>query len=850
MNFPDLPVKALLPDILHHLHVGDDLVIEAAPGAGKTTLVPLALMSASWRKQGKILVLEPRRVAARAAAERMAQLLGEEVGQRVGYRIRLEARVSKHTLVEVVTEGILTRLLQDDPELSGIAAVVFDEFHERNIHSDLGLALCLKAREIFRGNDNPLKLVVMSATLDGVAVSALLNNAPVVRSEGRSYPVNIRYGKPAKWGEAIVEPLVRTVCTALQEQPGDILVFAPGMAEIQRTLSGLKEKVDANVVLLPLHGFLSLNEQQKSLRPLTEKNKRKVILATDIAETSLTIDGVNTVVDSGLVRKPEFDLRTGITRLGTQRISRASSVQRAGRAGRLGPGVCYRLWSEEQQTQLVRYSTPEILASDLAPLMLQLLQWGIADPAELLWLDAPPASAIQQALSLLRSLGALEHSDTLRLTEHGQHMTNLPVHPRFAHMLLRSLEFSASDLACYLAAVLSEKIPVQTAGADFMEVLDIAKGSRRCDQKDLAWLQRVEKMAKNFASLLKGVTATLKATKNPALNNEQCAAILLALAYPDRVARQRDNNRELYQLSNGRAAALSSSDNLAKHQWLVVCDVGGVTGGHATRHASADKIYLALPLNPELFNGELAELITEELIVDWQGDRLITEQRRCIGELVLEAKPASDIDRSQKNQALIRWLKASGLQVLPWTGELHQWRARIALLRDHFPEHQPAWPDLSDEALLNSVEQWLAPYLDNVNKRSDLNKLDLSAILSSLLPWPLPQQLDELAPQKIAVPSGSRYTIDYTQTPPVLEVKLQEMFGAKTTPNVARGKVKLLVHLLSPAGRPLQITQDLEGFWNGTYTEVKKEMKGRYPKHPWPDNPWEMPATRLTKRRL
>lgn len=844
MKFPDLPIRELLPDIVHSLNDRHELVIEAAPGAGKTTLVPLALLNAPWRKQGKILVLEPRRVAARAAAERMAQLLGEEVGQRVGYRIRLENKVSKHTVIEVVTEGILTRLLQDDPELSDVAAVIFDEFHERSIHSDLGLALCLKAREIFRASDNPLKLLVMSATLDGVAVSALVNNAPVVRSEGRSYEVKIHYGKAMKWGEPIADVLVHTVELALHEQQGDLLVFVPGMAEIQRGLAALKQRVDDNTVVLPLHGSLSMAEQQKALRPLTDKNKRKVILATDIAETSLTIEGVTTVVDSGLVRKPEFDLRTGMTRLSTQRISQASSVQRAGRAGRLGPGVCYRLWSGDQQAQLVRYATPEILASDLAPLLLQLLQWGIQDPAELQWLDAPPASAIQQARDLLRSLGALASDNTNRLTEHGQSMAALPSHPRLAHMLLRSLEFNASELASFIAAVLSEKIPLQTASADFMEVLEVARGLRRCDHKNVTWQQRAQQMAKNFMAQLAGLKAT---TQQHSLREEELAAMLLACAYPDRIARQRENNRGLYQLSNGRAAALPANDALAKHPWLVVCDAGGIKGKSVH---NADKIYLALPLNEKLFDDVLLELIGEDLVVDWQGDRLLAERRRCIGEIVLASKPAMNINRAQKNQAIIRWLQRSGLCGLPWTSELYQWRSRVTLLRQHFPHQQPAWPDLSDEALMSSMDKWLLPWLDQINNRSDLNKLDLPAILLTLLPWPLPQMLDELAPQKIEVPSGSRYAIDYTQTPPVLEVKLQEMFGAKTTPTITQGKVKLLVHLLSPAGRPLQITQDLEGFWNGTYAEVKKEMKGRYPKHPWPDNPWEMPATRLTNKRL
>lgn len=845
-ELPNLPIKELLPDICRALEQRDELVIEAAPGAGKTTLVPLALLDASWRKQGKIIVLEPRRVAARAAAERMAELFGEPVGKTVGYRIRLENKISKDTVIEVVTEGILTRWLQDDPELSEVAAIIFDEFHERSIHSDLGLALCLKAREIFRDGNKPLKLVIMSATLDGVAVGSLLNDAPVLRSEGRSYEVSIRYGSAMQWGERIDELVVSKIVTALQQQQGDILVFLPGMAEIQRCMGNLNGQVGDNVVVLPLHGSLNMAEQQQALRPLADKNKCKIILATDIAETSLTIDGVTTVVDSGLVRKPDFDLRTGMTRLATQRISKASSVQRAGRAGRLGPGVCYRLWSEDQQAQLARYSTPEMLSSDLAPLMLQLLQWGVSNTDELQWLDAPPSSAANQALDLLCHLGAVEKNNRQQLSAHGQRMANLPLHPRLAHMLLRSIELGAVDLACLIAAALAEKIPMQTAGADFNPVLEVLLGERRCDNKDRGWQQRSQQMAKNFR-------AQLDVGKNAhtcSLNQEQAAAVLLACAYPDRIARQRSNNRELYQLSNGRAAMLPQRDALVNCEWLVVCDAGGMKNSSGGVGSNADRIYFALPLDAGLFSDALSDLVSEELIIDWQDDRLLAEQRRCIGEIVLESKPANNISREQKNGAIVQWLRRNGLQALPWTEDLQQWRARIALLRHHFPDQQPPWPDFSDLALTSSLQRWLLPYLDQVNKRQDLNKLELKNILSALLPWPLPKQLDELAPQGIAVPSGSHCGIDYTQSPPVLEVKLQEMFGTKTTPTVANGKVKLLVHLLSPARRPIQITQDLEGFWNGSYADVKKEMKGRYPKHPWPDNPWDAPATKLTKKRL
>ncbi|WP_188151096.1 ATP-dependent helicase HrpB [Teredinibacter waterburyi] len=866
MNLPNLPISTLLPAIVEALNKQHELVLEAAPGAGKTTLVPLALMNCSWLCGRKIIVLEPRRVAARAAAERMASLLNEPVGKRVGYRIRLEKKVSENTIVEVVTEGILTRWLQDDPELSNVAAIIFDEFHERSIHSDLGLALCLQARELFRDAQNPLKLLVMSATLDGVGVAELLDRARldarepsasampatlVLKSEGRSFPVAMHYGAARKFDENIQQRIVKTALQALVEQVGSILLFLPGQGEINRCIAAMSGQVDASVALLPLHGGLSMAQQQQAIKPLdkTAPATRKIVFATDIAETSLTIEGITVVIDSGLTRKPEFDPRTGLTRLKTQRISRASSIQRAGRAGRLAAGVCYRLWSEEQQAQLTQFSSPEILQADLAPLLLQLLQWGISNPSELLWLNTPPAAAVAQALELLKLLGiVISSGDHDRLSDHGELVAQMPVHPRIGHMLLKSMSCGQAQLGTWVAALLAERNPIQGFAADLLPSVEVLAGRRHCDKAYQHWCTRTRQQAKNYLQQLpKQLDITADEVRFASNGNdidEQALAYILACAYPDRIARQRDNNRTLYQLSNGRSAKLGDRDGLTSSRWLVVTEVGGAVG------QTDDRIFSAVRLAEETFAQVMQAWVTEDVVVHWNDERLVAETHKRVGSIILERKPLGAISDQQRQQALLGYIQKQGLNILPWTKKLRQWRARVNLLRNYCLSDDQPWPDLSDESLTANLESWLLPYLNQVKNKSDLQGLDLHSILQGLLPWPLPQKLDELAPTNITVPSGSSYSLDYDRFPPVLEVKLQEMFGAKTTPTIAQGKVKILIHLLSPARRPLQVTQDLEGFWNGSYAEVKKEMKGRYPKHPWPDNPWEATATRFTKQRL
>ncbi|WP_285763017.1 ATP-dependent helicase HrpB [Biformimicrobium ophioploci] len=826
-----LPIAAVLPAICEALEQGDELVLEAPPGAGKTTTVPLALLDAPWRDGRKILVLEPRRVAARAAAERMAQLLGESVGETVGYSIRLERKTSRATVIEVVTEGILTRRLQQDPELSDTACVIFDEFHERNIHSDLGLGLCLQSRELFR--ETPLKLLVMSATLDGASVASLLGDASLLRSEGRSFPVEMVYDRALKPDERLEERLPCLVLRALEENTGDVLVFLPGQREIRAVQSALRDRVDAGTALLPLHGGVPPKEQQQAIAPLPAGGpfQRKVVLATDIAETSLTIEGVNTVVDCGLARKPKFDPRTGMTRLATERISRASATQRAGRAGRLAPGRCYRLWGETLQAQLVPHAEPEILQADLAPLVLQLLQWGVADPAELEWLDTPPASASAQALALLQELGVASGE---QLTPHGEQVAALPAHPRLAHMLVIGAQAGFAGEAAQLAAFLGERNPLG-GGADIHFALEVIDNTRHCERQHQGWLRRVQAQAKQYAGMLKDIRKLEAAT----VTQVQSVGFLLASAYPDRIARLREGSRHQYLLANGRAAKLADRDALAGTEWLAVGEIGGIAGQRE------DRIFAASALDPELFETALAELLHEDEIVAWQQGRMVAEARRHIGRIILSSRPLRNLDQAHKTRALVNYIREQGLQLLPWTDSLRQWRARVALVRATTGD--TCWPDLSDAALLRELESWLGPFLGDVKSLADLKRVDLQGALQALLPWPLPQQLGELAPQRLQVPSGSSIAIDYCQSPPVLEVKLQEMFGCRQTPTVVNGKVKLLVHLLSPARRPLQITQDLEGFWNGSYQDVKKDMKGRYPKHPWPDNPWEAQATRFTK---
>jgi ATP-dependent helicase HrpB len=858
-----LPVVEVLDELCLQLAQRHEAVLQAPPGAGKTTLVPLALLHQPWLNGRKILLLEPRRLAAKAAAERMANMLGETCGETVGYRMRLDTKIGARTRIEVITEGILTRLLQSDPALADVGLLIFDEFHERNLDADLGLTLALQGRELYRDTD-PLKLLVMSATLDGDAIAALLGDAPLVQSAGKMYPVAVHYVDPPFAGRAqarsflpsntpakatsIVPSVVATLWTLL-EQPGDasILVFLPGQGEISAVEKALAQRLATLLAaaqlidIAPLYGGLTLQQQRLAIEPAAA-GRRKVVLATNIAETSLTIEGISIVVDSGLAREPRFDPRTGMTRLQTQPISRASSVQRMGRAGRLRPGDCYRLWSEQQQQQLLAHSRPEIQQADLAHLALQLLAWGVDDPHDLRWLDPPPTGPFQQALQLLREFGASIPTSAggWQLTPHGEAMAAMPVHPRLAHMLLVGADLGLQVQACQLAALLSERDPLGDSSADLWQRLAMIAGEAHCPPARRGWRQRTLQQSKQFARLVHAPANTI------ALDLHLGLGLLVASAYPDRIARRRGSGSVEYVLGNGRGAQLDPADSLVNCEWLAVAQLGGRVG------ATQDRIDLAAALDPGLFDTSLAAQVRREQRVYWDDklERLVAEDRRLLGELLLDTQPIANLDPQLRQQALLDMLQRQGLELLPWNHSLRQWQARIMLLRNNLPQAEAVlWPDVSDESLLASLDQWLLPYLDKADTLARLQKIDLASLLHNLLPWPLPRQLDALAPLRLTVPSGSSIEIDYSRQPPVLAVKLQEMFGCDATPGVANGRVPLVLHLLSPARRPLQITQDLAGFWRGSYQDVKKDMKGRYPKHPWPDDPLQALPTRHVKQR-
>ena len=853
-----LPIVEVLDTLREAFETRNELVLQAPPGAGKTTMVPLALLNEPWMVGQTILMLEPRRIAAMAAARRMAQMLGENVGETVGYRIRLDQCVGANTRIEVITEGILTRRMQNDPSLEGVGLVIFDEFHERNLNSDLGLALALHGRTLFR-EGRALKIMLMSATLDGEAAATLLGDAPIITSLGRQFPVSASYGRGMRLRDSIAQPTVETLVKALKEQQGNLLVFLPGAGEIRRVAAQLVAALPAisekQVVVASLYGGMSLQAQQEAIQEAPD-GVRKIVLATNIAETSLTIEGINTVVDSGLVREAVFDSNTGMTRLATRRISRASAAQRMGRAGRLAEGHCYRLWNEEQHAQLTPHSTPEILQADLAPVTLQLLAWGVEDVTELAWLDTPPAGPYKQSLAMLENCGAVVKADngTYLLSVHGLRMVELPLHPRLSHMILVGCEINELNTACLLAALLGDRNPLSDNGIDINHTLAVLQGERACEPQHKGWLRRAQKQAKRYNAM---ALETFGPQQSQArVEGTDVPGVLLASAYPDRVAKLRSfGDGTEYQLASGRTALLPVDDELVGQTWLAVAEVGGRVG------ELADRIYCATSLNAACFHDALSSLVKEVEFVQWdeRAGKFIAERRKQVGRHLLSYTPMVHVPQDIRIEALLEVVRKRGLGILPWTKKIQQWRSRVQLLHDidigsgeaHAGAHSGSrWPDLSEEHLLVTVDQWLSPYLGPVHNMDDFQRLDLNSILHAMLPWPLPLDLERLAPERFAVPSGSSIVLDYTQSPPVLEVKLQEMFGCDQTPSIADGQVKLMVHLLSPAKRPLQITQDLAGFWRSSYQDVKKEMKGRYPKHPWPDNPLEAQATRYTKRRI
>lgn len=835
----ELPIEPVLPAIRAALRQATALVLQAPPGAGKTTRVPLALLDEPWLAGKAILLLEPRRLAARAAAAHMASLLGEPVGQTVGYRVRFDSRVSRRTRVEALTEGILTRRLQHDPALEGVGLVIFDECHERGLHADLALALCLDSQ---RGLRQDLRLLAMSATLDGAAVARLLGNAPIITSEGRAHPVDRHY-LPRDSDGVDPDAVVRTVLTALSRHHGDLLVFLPGGGEIRQTLCRLEaEPACAGLVLLPLYGDLPDVDQQRAIRP-DPGGRRKIVLATPIAETSLTIEGVSVVVDAGWTRIPRFDPRSGLTRLETVRISADAAEQRAGRAGRLGPGVCYRLWSEATQSRLRPRRIPEILEADLAPLALELALWGVTDANTLAWLDPPPSGALAQARALLTELEALDEQG--RVTPVGQDLAELPTHPRLAHLLRRGAALGWSALAADLAALLEERDPLRGEhgfGSDLTVRLDALRSFRREGrdgarrwQADPVVCARVEQAARRWRQLLR---LTSDSDAEPALATT--VGLLLALAYPDRVARRRVSGADRYRLANGRGARLAEGDPLLNRDWLVAAQLdAGVGDG---------RIWLAAPVDPVDLETHLAARVrtVQEVTWDERQAAVVAHRERRLGTLALSGAPLTDVDPAWSRRAMLAGVRQLGLASLPWSRESRDWQARVLSLRHWLPE--AGWPDLSDVWLTEHLDDWLEPWLDGMTRREHLQRLNLAAALHGLLDGRLRARLNELAPTHLQVPSGSRLRLRYLPgEPPVLSVKLQELFGLADTPRIAGGRIPVTLHLLSPAQRPIQVTQDLRGFWERTYAEVRKELKGRYPKHPWPDDPWTATPTRRTQ---
>lgn len=821
------PVLDVLSDLRLQLQKHQVIILQALPGAGKSTIVPLRLMHEPWLTGKKILMLEPRRLAARSVAMRMASLLKEEIGQQVGYRIRFESRVSKKTIVEVVTEGILTRMLQTDSALTDVGLVIFDEFHERSLQADLALALCLQIQNILRPD---LRLLIMSATVDAGALSAQLNNAPVISSSGKSFPVECIY-----LGDDPNTPLhvriVKAIQRATKENTGDILCFLPGTGEIKRTLEQL-EALKPAAVVLPLYGDLPFAQQQQAILP-DENGRRKIVLATSIAETSLTIEGISVVIDSGLSRVPRFDPRSGLTRLETIRVTRDSADQRAGRAGRLGPGVCYRMWSEVVHRHLADQRKPEILEADLAGLVLELKAWGINTPDELKWITPPPAGPVNQATDLLIQLKALKAN---RITDLGKKMVLLPTHPRIAHMLACAGKEKLA-LACDLAALLEERDPlINVPAADAWLRVDALRKWRTGERvaADRSILERVERIAATWRRMF---TAEVS---NESVQEYETGS-LLALAYPDRIAKQVDKHSERYKLVSGRIVKIPSHDPLLHAQWIVAAQLDASLG--------EGRVFLAAALHPD----DLADHIQTEEVIRWDSDRGVVEGvvENRVGSLVLSTKPMPKIPDEKRIETICLAIQHEGLRLLKWDDTHRQWQNRVLSLRQWRPSEN--WPDVSDEQLLGTVHQWLAPFLNQVNNRYDLQQLELHAALTSMLPYPLQASLNRLAPARLEVPSGSLIGIQYFADgrSPVMEVRLQEVFGLPDTPTVNDGRMNVTMHLLSPGYKPVQVTQDLRSFWNTLYHEVKKELKWRYPKHSWPDDPWTAKAVRgVVKRRL
>lgn len=837
MNQIRMPIDEVIPEIKQHLELSGAAVLIAEPGAGKTTRTPLELLQTPWMADMGMILLEPRRVAARSAAVYMAAQLGEPVGETVGYRIRSESKTSSRTRITVVTEGILTRMLQHDPALTEVGLILFDEFHERSIHADLGLALTLQSRELLRED---LRVLVMSATLDAEPVAALLGGAPIVESRGVMYPVETIYaGRPSQ--EPLEAAVARTVQRALAEREGGVLVFLPGANEIRRAQAALAGGVlPAGVEVAPLYGALPQQEQQHALAEAAAGG-RKVVLATSIAETSLTVPGITAVIDCGLRRTALFSPRTGMSRLVTVPAARDSADQRRGRAGRTAPGVCYRLWSEAEDRALSPATPPEILEADLTPLALELAAWGASGPDELAWLDPPPEAPYGQAIQLLGQLGALDQAG--RLTAHGRRMAGLGLHPRLAQMLLRAWPLGLARPACLLAGLLEEPGALK-GGADLRDHLAVLmaarsgrkpKGGASSLIADEGALRRIDLVSKQWERLLADQFSG-EAAPAPEADWERYCGLLVSFAYPDRMAKRRSDGR--YLLRSGRGAAFHRSDPLAAESYLAIADVDD--GGIESR------IWLAAPFEESWFSKFYHNEVTENRTAEWdeQAGAVRARKTLTLDALVLKEVPDPDPDPGLIQQALVRVIKEQGAQVLPWNPKARQLQSRILFLR----ELDSKWPDVSDEALAKQAEEWFLPYISGMKKKRDLQSLQMPMILETRLGWELCRELDREAPSHLPVPSGSKVQLQYDSPGnPFAAVRLQEVFGMLDTPRIGYGTVPVVLHLLSPASRPVQVTSDLANFWQHTYFEVKKDLKGRYPKHYWPDDPWTAQATRKVR---
>jgi ATP-dependent helicase HrpB len=812
-------------------------LLDAPPGAGKSTLVPLFLLDSPWLKDRKILMLEPRRIAARAVAMRMASLLGQPVGRTVGFRTRLETRVGRETRIEVLTEGILTRMLQEDPALPGVACVIFDEFHERSLNADLGLALTIESQRNLRED---LRILVMSATLDLAPLVRILGGAPIVSARGRSFEVATHY-VPRRNELHLELQISQIVRAALHEHTGDVLCFLPGAAEIRRVQRHLQEgDLARDVGVLPLYGDLAGAEQDAALAAAAP-GRRKVVLATSIAETSLTIEGIRVVVDSGLRRYAEFDPATGMSRLVTGRVSQAAADQRRGRAGRTQSGDCYRLWSEGTHASLSPQTQPEILHADLAPLALELACWGNSDASSMAWLDPPPTAPLAQARDLLRELEALQTSGFV--TSHGRALEKLGMHPRLAHMLIKARDLGAARLACDLAAILSERDILRAAAGARDVDLRLRIAVLRGDSADLPAGMTVDSRAKSQAQRTSSQWQRDFARTADTADVHEVTGILLAFAYPDRIAQARGGNGR-YLLANGRGARFGEPQALAKSQFIVAAELDG-----AEREA---RIFLAAPIAAADLESHFAALIETSADIRWdERDQAVHARReRRLGALLLDSSEIGDADPAALNAAVLEGLKRLGIANLPWTAELHQWRARVMLMRQFNVPSPVPWPDLSDAELARTIDQWAPPWTAGFTRREHFSRLDLSNALRSFVTHAQSVILQREAPTHFTVPSGSRIAIDYLDGgTPTLSVRLQELFGLSETPSIAGGKLPLLLKLLSPAGRPVQITKDLVSFWERGYHEVKKDLKGRYPKHYWPDDPYTAQPTRRARPR-